>query len=93
MPTFEASPDLRLHYLVDDCTEPWTEPETILLLFVMRSVATAAVADDVESPPPELGGRRLPRELLERRRQRQDRASQRCCPLHSERRTYSAGPG
>jgi alpha/beta hydrolase fold len=32
MPTFEASPDLRLHYLVDDFTEPWTEPETILLL-------------------------------------------------------------
>ena len=32
MPTFSASPDLQLHYLVDDFTEPWTEPETILLL-------------------------------------------------------------
>src|SRR5437867_2348091 len=32
MPTFEASADLRMHYLVDDFTEPWTEPETILLL-------------------------------------------------------------
>src|SRR2546425_5048866 len=32
MPIFEASRDLQLHYLVDDFTEPWTEPETILLL-------------------------------------------------------------
>ena len=32
MPTVAASPDLRLHYLVDDFTDPWTEPETILLL-------------------------------------------------------------
>ena len=32
MPTFAASPDLQMHYLVDDFTDPWTEPETILLL-------------------------------------------------------------
>ena len=32
MPTFEASPGAQLHYLVDDFTEPWTEPDTILLL-------------------------------------------------------------
>src|SRR2546427_6877986 len=32
MPIFEASRDLQLHYLVDDFTEPWTKPETILLL-------------------------------------------------------------
>jgi pimeloyl-ACP methyl ester carboxylesterase len=32
MPTFDASPDLRMHYLVDDFTDPWTEPDTILLL-------------------------------------------------------------
>jgi pimeloyl-ACP methyl ester carboxylesterase len=32
MPTFDASSDLRLHYLVDDFTDPWTEPETIVLL-------------------------------------------------------------
>src|SRR5256712_11475722 len=32
MPTFQASPDLRMHYLVDDFTEPWMEAETILLL-------------------------------------------------------------
>ena len=32
MPTFAASSDLQLHYLVDDFTDPWTEPETILLL-------------------------------------------------------------
>jgi len=32
MPTFAASPDVKLHYLVDDLTDPWTTPETILLL-------------------------------------------------------------
>jgi 3-oxoadipate enol-lactonase len=32
MPTFAASPDLQMHYLVDDFTDPWTQPETILLL-------------------------------------------------------------
>jgi 3-oxoadipate enol-lactonase len=32
MPTFEVSPGAQLHYLVDDFTEPWTEPETIVLL-------------------------------------------------------------
>lgn len=32
MPTFEAAPGAQLHYLVDDFTDPWREPETILLL-------------------------------------------------------------
>jgi 3-oxoadipate enol-lactonase len=32
MPTFQASPDLKMHYLVDDFTEPWMEPDTVLLL-------------------------------------------------------------
>ena len=32
MPTFETAPGVHLHYLVDDFTDPWTEPETILLL-------------------------------------------------------------
>jgi pimeloyl-ACP methyl ester carboxylesterase len=32
MPTFEAAPGTQLHYLVDDFTDPWREPETILLL-------------------------------------------------------------
>jgi len=32
MPTFETSPGVHLHYLVDDFTDPWTEGETILLL-------------------------------------------------------------
>src|SRR3989442_10302021 len=32
MPTFDASPDLRMHYLVDDFIDPWTTTETILLL-------------------------------------------------------------
>jgi len=32
MPTFETSPGVSLHYLVDDFTEPWREPATILML-------------------------------------------------------------
>jgi pimeloyl-ACP methyl ester carboxylesterase len=32
MPTFKASSDAQLHYLVDDFTDPWTSPQTILLL-------------------------------------------------------------
>ena len=32
MPTFAASADLQMHYLVDDFTDPWTQPETLLLL-------------------------------------------------------------
>ena len=31
MPTFRL-PGLEMHYLVDDLTDPWTRPETILLL-------------------------------------------------------------
>ena len=32
MPTFKPSADLDMHYAVDDFTDPWREPETILLL-------------------------------------------------------------
>jgi pimeloyl-ACP methyl ester carboxylesterase len=32
MPAFRSSPDLEMHYLVDDYTDPWRKPETILLL-------------------------------------------------------------
>jgi pimeloyl-ACP methyl ester carboxylesterase len=32
MPTFEIAGDARMHYLVDDFTNPWTTPETVLLL-------------------------------------------------------------
>jgi len=32
MPTFSPSSDLQMHYRVDDFTDPWSEPETILLL-------------------------------------------------------------
>jgi pimeloyl-ACP methyl ester carboxylesterase len=32
MPTLHCSPDAELHYLVDDFTDPWLKPETILLL-------------------------------------------------------------
>lgn len=29
---FEVEPGVRLHYLVDDYTDPWTQPETILMV-------------------------------------------------------------
>ena len=32
MPSFRPSPDLEMHYEVDDFTDPWTTPETVLLL-------------------------------------------------------------
>lgn len=32
MPTFRPSPDLDMHYRVDDFTDPWRQPETILML-------------------------------------------------------------
>ena len=32
MPTARLAPDLDMHYRVDDFTDPWTSPETILLL-------------------------------------------------------------
>jgi hypothetical protein len=32
VPTFEPSADVRLHHLVDDFTEPWLTPDTILPL-------------------------------------------------------------
>ena len=32
MPTFQASPDAQLHYEVDDFTDPWSQPQTVLML-------------------------------------------------------------
>jgi pimeloyl-ACP methyl ester carboxylesterase len=32
MPTLHIPPDLDLHYLIDDYTDPWSQPGTILLL-------------------------------------------------------------
>src|SRR5215471_18114575 len=32
MPSFLGSSDVQLHYLVDDYTDPWRQPEAILLL-------------------------------------------------------------
>ncbi len=32
MPALRISPELELHYEVDDFTDPWTKPDTILLL-------------------------------------------------------------
>ncbi len=32
MPEFQPTPDLTMHYEVDDFTDPWRKPETVLLL-------------------------------------------------------------
>ena len=32
MPTIRIPPDLEMHYAVDDYTDPWLKPETILML-------------------------------------------------------------
>src|SRR5271166_4785423 len=32
MPTFQPTPDLTMHYEIDDFTDPWRTPETVLLL-------------------------------------------------------------
>ena len=32
MPTVRLTPDLEMHYLIDDFTDPWREPEAMLLL-------------------------------------------------------------
>ena len=32
MPTFQISPDAQLHYEIDDFTDPWRKPETVLTL-------------------------------------------------------------
>jgi len=32
MPTFRPTPDLNMHYEVDDFTDPWHRPDTLLLL-------------------------------------------------------------
>jgi hypothetical protein len=32
MPSFKPSADLNMYYEVDDFTDPWTTPETVLML-------------------------------------------------------------
>ena len=32
MPVARVAPDLEMHYVIDDYTDPWREPETILML-------------------------------------------------------------
>jgi 3-oxoadipate enol-lactonase len=32
MPTLRIPPDLYLHYVVDDFTDPWSKPSTVLML-------------------------------------------------------------
>lgn len=41
MAVFRSSPDLEMHYEVDDFTDPWTRPETILLLHGNRESGAA----------------------------------------------------
>ena len=32
MPVFECAPGVKMHYVVDDYTDPWRKPETVLML-------------------------------------------------------------
>src|SRR5687768_3431202 len=32
MPYFQLSPDTRLYYALDDWTDPWTRPESVVLI-------------------------------------------------------------
>ena len=32
MPKLRVTPDCELHYVVDDYTDPWRRPETLLML-------------------------------------------------------------
>ena len=32
MPFFECAPGVQMHYVVDDYTDPWRKPDTILML-------------------------------------------------------------
>jgi 3-oxoadipate enol-lactonase len=32
MPVFECAPGVQMHYVVDDYTDPWRKPETVLML-------------------------------------------------------------
>jgi 3-oxoadipate enol-lactonase len=41
MPSFRCSPDVELHYVVDDFTDPWRQPEAILLLHGNAESSTA----------------------------------------------------
>ena len=36
MPVFRSTPDLEMHYEVDDFTDPWRTPETVLMLHGTR---------------------------------------------------------
>ena len=44
MPTFQPTPDLTMHYEVDDFTDPWREPETVLLFPAMPKAAPPGTA-------------------------------------------------
>jgi 3-oxoadipate enol-lactonase len=41
MPVFRSSPDLEMHYEIDDFTDPWTTPETILMVHGNRESGAA----------------------------------------------------
>jgi len=44
VPTARITPDLKMHYEVDDYTDPWTQPETVLLLHGNAESAAMCVA-------------------------------------------------
>ena len=41
MPTMRVAPDLDMYYLVDDFTDPWTKPETVLMLHGLAESSAA----------------------------------------------------
>jgi hypothetical protein len=41
MPLFHSSSDLDMHYEIDDFTDPWTTPETILMVHGNRESGAA----------------------------------------------------
>ena len=45
MPTLEL-PDMEMHYVVDDFTDPWSKPETILMLHGNAESALATLIAD-----------------------------------------------
>ena len=50
MPYLELPPDLKLYYEINDYTDPWDAPETVLLVHGAVEPALAAVLDEVEHP-------------------------------------------
>src|SRR4051812_33562490 len=41
MPTAQIAPDVRIHYQVDDYTDPWTKPDCVVMLHGIAETANA----------------------------------------------------